>query len=128
MTVSSGIYFSVCLALMVISLLETVIITNVLHHSSMKYQEIPKWVKVIILKHIANMICYRWPKDVLPPHKRPEVKPESSNGSSGPWVIQPANQAHDRHVTSNGGERMFFFTTNKLDSSHIGCHLWRTLL
>uniref|UniRef100_A0A3B4XV04 5-hydroxytryptamine receptor 3A n=1 Tax=Seriola lalandi dorsalis TaxID=1841481 RepID=A0A3B4XV04_SERLL len=38
-----GIYFSVCLALMVISLLETVIITNVLHHSTMKYQEVPNW-------------------------------------------------------------------------------------
>ncbi|XP_045905825.1 5-hydroxytryptamine receptor 3C-like isoform X6 [Micropterus dolomieu] len=38
-----GIYFSVCLALMVISLLETVVITNVLHHSSMKYQEVPHW-------------------------------------------------------------------------------------
>uniref|UniRef100_A0A3P8WFN7 5-hydroxytryptamine receptor 3C-like n=1 Tax=Cynoglossus semilaevis TaxID=244447 RepID=A0A3P8WFN7_CYNSE len=51
-----GIYFSVCLALMVISLLETVIITNVLHHSSMKYQEVPHWVRVLILKHIANLI------------------------------------------------------------------------
>uniref|UniRef100_A0A8C7WPG4 5-hydroxytryptamine receptor 3A n=1 Tax=Oryzias sinensis TaxID=183150 RepID=A0A8C7WPG4_9TELE len=81
-----GIYFSVCLALMVISLLETVIITNVLHHSSMKYQEIPKWVKVIILKHIANMICYRWPKEApLPLREAPEDKPESTNGSSGPW-------------------------------------------
>uniref|UniRef100_A0AAQ4RC65 5-hydroxytryptamine receptor 3A n=1 Tax=Gasterosteus aculeatus aculeatus TaxID=481459 RepID=A0AAQ4RC65_GASAC len=38
-----GIYFSVCLALMVISLLETVIITNVLHHNSMKYKEVPTW-------------------------------------------------------------------------------------
>uniref|UniRef100_A0A8C7WP89 Neurotransmitter-gated ion-channel transmembrane domain-containing protein n=1 Tax=Oryzias sinensis TaxID=183150 RepID=A0A8C7WP89_9TELE len=96
-----GIYFSVCLALMVISLLETVIITNVLHHSSMKYQEIPKWVKVIILKHIANMICYRWPKEApLPLREAPEDKPESTNGSSGPWVIQHATQTHDRHSTS----------------------------
>uniref|UniRef100_A0A3B4CI49 5-hydroxytryptamine receptor 3A n=1 Tax=Pygocentrus nattereri TaxID=42514 RepID=A0A3B4CI49_PYGNA len=38
-----GIYFSVCLALMVISLLETVIITNVLHHNSMKYRDVPRW-------------------------------------------------------------------------------------
>uniref|UniRef100_A0A3Q3GIM0 5-hydroxytryptamine (serotonin) receptor 3A n=1 Tax=Labrus bergylta TaxID=56723 RepID=A0A3Q3GIM0_9LABR len=58
-----GIYFSVCLALMVISLLETVIITNVLHHNSMKYREVPNWVRVVVLKHIANLICYRWPED-----------------------------------------------------------------
>uniref|UniRef100_A0A3Q3JZF9 5-hydroxytryptamine (serotonin) receptor 3A n=1 Tax=Monopterus albus TaxID=43700 RepID=A0A3Q3JZF9_MONAL len=59
------IYFSVCLALMVISLLETVVITNVLHHSSMKYQEVPKWVRVVILKYIASLICYRWPEPEL---------------------------------------------------------------
>uniref|UniRef100_A0A3B3UTG1 5-hydroxytryptamine receptor 3C-like n=1 Tax=Poecilia latipinna TaxID=48699 RepID=A0A3B3UTG1_9TELE len=60
------IYFSVCLALMVISLLETVIITNVLHHSSMKYQEVPNWVRVVVFKYIATMICYRWPEGVSP--------------------------------------------------------------
>ncbi|KAG7488130.1 hypothetical protein MATL_G00031120 [Megalops atlanticus] len=58
-----GIYFSVCLALMVISLLETVIITNVLHHNSMKYREVPRWVRVLILKYIARLICYRKPED-----------------------------------------------------------------
>uniref|UniRef100_A0A3Q3A6U0 5-hydroxytryptamine (serotonin) receptor 3A n=1 Tax=Kryptolebias marmoratus TaxID=37003 RepID=A0A3Q3A6U0_KRYMA len=90
-----GIYFSVCLALMVISLLETVIITNVLHHSSMKYQEIPNWVRVVILKHIANLICYRWPEDVRPPEEAQEEKLESSNGTTGPWVIQPIRYVLD---------------------------------
>ncbi|KAM6921234.1 5-hydroxytryptamine receptor 3A-like [Xenentodon cancila] len=98
-----GIYFSVCLALMVISLLETIIITNVLHHSSMKYQEVPHWVRVIILKHIANLICYRWPKDVQSPSKAQEDKPEGSAGSSGPWVIQPGSQAYDRPPSTNRG-------------------------
>ncbi|KAK5623734.1 hypothetical protein CRENBAI_007580 [Crenichthys baileyi] len=97
-----GIYFSVCLALMVISLLETVIITNVLHHSSMKYQEVPNWVRIIVLKHIANLICYRWPENVRPTHKTQEDKPESSNSNTGPWAIQPVNQAADRHPTHNG--------------------------
>uniref|UniRef100_A0A4W6D928 5-hydroxytryptamine (serotonin) receptor 3A n=1 Tax=Lates calcarifer TaxID=8187 RepID=A0A4W6D928_LATCA len=85
-----GIYFSVCLALMVISLLETVIITNVLHHNSMKYQEVPNWVRVVVLKHIATLICYRWPEEVQPPAGPQRDKPESSNDSSGPWIIQPA--------------------------------------
>uniref|UniRef100_A0A4W6D8A1 Neurotransmitter-gated ion-channel transmembrane domain-containing protein n=1 Tax=Lates calcarifer TaxID=8187 RepID=A0A4W6D8A1_LATCA len=77
-----GIYFSVCLALMVISLLETVIITNVLHHNSMKYQEVPNWVRVVVLKHIATLICYRWPEEVQPPAGPQRDKPESSNDSS----------------------------------------------
>ncbi|KAF0042035.1 hypothetical protein F2P81_005567 [Scophthalmus maximus] len=97
-----SIYFSVCLALMVISLLETVIITNVLHHSSKKYQEVPHWVRVVVLKHIANLICYRWPEDVGPPCVQQEDKPEGPNGSSGPWVTQPANQAPAQHPADRG--------------------------
>uniref|UniRef100_H3C4I0 5-hydroxytryptamine (serotonin) receptor 3A n=1 Tax=Tetraodon nigroviridis TaxID=99883 RepID=H3C4I0_TETNG len=81
-----SIYFSVCLALMVISLLETVVITNVLHHSSMKYQQVPNWVKVVVLRHIARLICYKWPQDV-------QEKDTSDNGNdgSGPWVIQSSS-------------------------------------
>lgn len=100
LSLHAGIYFSVCLALMVISLLETVIITNVLHHNSMKYQEVPNWVRVVVLKHIANLICYRWPEDIQPPsvaHK--DQPPESSNSSS----VQPAGQTQDQHPANNGG-------------------------
>lgn len=99
-SVHLGIYFSVCLALMVISLLETVVITNVLHHSSMKYQTIPKWVRVVVLKHIANMICYQWPEGVQPLPKAHTQKPESSNGTSGPGASQQAVQP-----TSSGGNQ-----------------------
>ncbi len=101
-----GIYFSVCLALMVISLLETVIITNVLHHSSMKYQEVPNWVRVVVLKHIANLICYRWPEDILPPSVPQKDKPDiSSNGVSESCVIQPAIQMPAQQPPSNGGKQ-----------------------
>ncbi|KAM8745869.1 uncharacterized protein AB9X84_016935 [Acanthopagrus schlegelii] len=98
-----GIYFSVCLALMVISLLETVIITNVLHHNSMKYQEVPNWVRVVVLKHIANLICYRWPEDIQAPSVARTDKTESSNLGSGPWIIPPASQAPAQIPASNGG-------------------------
>lgn len=100
---STGIYFSVCLALMVISLLETVIITNVLHHNSMKYQEVPNWVRVVVLKHIANLICYRWPEDIQAPSVARTDKTESSNVGSGPWIIPPASQAPAQIPASNGG-------------------------
>uniref|UniRef100_A0A3Q1IL23 5-hydroxytryptamine (serotonin) receptor 3A n=1 Tax=Anabas testudineus TaxID=64144 RepID=A0A3Q1IL23_ANATE len=97
-----GIYFSVCLALMVISLLETVVITNVLHHSSMKYQEIPSWVRVVVLKHIANLICYRWPEGLQTPSKAQTEKPESSNGSSGSCISQQADQTPTQHPSNSG--------------------------
>ncbi|XP_056132907.1 5-hydroxytryptamine receptor 3A [Lampris incognitus] len=98
-----GIYFSVCLALMVISLLETVIITNVLHHNSMKHRMVPDWVRVVVLKYIANLICYRWPEEVPPPPVPQEPNAERSDGSSGPWIIQPVAQMPTQHPVSNRG-------------------------
>ncbi|XP_061832022.1 5-hydroxytryptamine receptor 3A-like [Nerophis lumbriciformis] len=76
-----GIYFSVCLALMVISLLETVVITNVLHNNSMKHQAVPQWVRLVVLKHIANLICYRWQED-SPPPSVVQDKPSEGQSSS----------------------------------------------
>uniref|UniRef100_A0A674AN67 5-hydroxytryptamine receptor 3A-like n=1 Tax=Salmo trutta TaxID=8032 RepID=A0A674AN67_SALTR len=88
-----GIYFSVCLALMVISLLETVIITNVLHSNSKKYREVPHWVRVFILKHIARMICYQWPEELVRPSasrgSTQDDKADRPNPTSPPWVLAP---------------------------------------
>uniref|UniRef100_A0A673LPJ7 5-hydroxytryptamine receptor 3A-like n=1 Tax=Sinocyclocheilus rhinocerous TaxID=307959 RepID=A0A673LPJ7_9TELE len=77
-----GIYFSVCLALMTISLLETVLITCVLHHNSMKYREVPHWVQVLVMRFIARLICYSFPEDPL---AKLEGKQETN-----PWVVQPS--------------------------------------
>ncbi|XP_068599610.1 5-hydroxytryptamine receptor 3A [Brachionichthys hirsutus] len=95
-----GIYFSVCLALMVISLLETVIITNVVHHSSMRYQKVPNWVRVVVLKHIANLICYRWPKDLQPPSRPEKDTPGSPDSRSGPRSIQLDCQTNVQHPST----------------------------
>uniref|UniRef100_A0A665X4H3 5-hydroxytryptamine (serotonin) receptor 3A n=1 Tax=Echeneis naucrates TaxID=173247 RepID=A0A665X4H3_ECHNA len=112
-----GIYFSVCLALMVISLLETVIITNVLHHSSMKYQEIPGWVRVVILKHIANLICYSWPEDVRPPSALQKGRP---GGSSSPQAVQPGDETQSQHPASRGTEHSCFKSELQEQWCHVG--------
>ncbi|XP_039626088.1 5-hydroxytryptamine receptor 3A-like [Polypterus senegalus] len=78
-----GIYFSVCLAFMVMSLLETVIITNILHHNAMKYEPVPDWVRVVFLNHIARLICYKHsPK----PSETPSTTGDFSNNELKPYT------------------------------------------
>uniref|UniRef100_A0A671RDV9 5-hydroxytryptamine (serotonin) receptor 3A n=1 Tax=Sinocyclocheilus anshuiensis TaxID=1608454 RepID=A0A671RDV9_9TELE len=93
-----GIYFSVCLALMTISLLETVLITCVLHHNSMKYREVPHWVQVLVMHFIARLICYNFPEDPL---AKIEGKQETN-----PWVIQPSESTSSQHTSTNGETRI----------------------
>ena len=94
---------------MVISLLETVIITNVLHHNSMKYREVPHWVRVLVLQHIANLICYRWPEGIRPSPWPSSDKPDKSESDAGVCVVQtitttpaPAQQQAGREAERAG--------------------------
>ena len=49
------VFFSICLALMVASLLETVIITNLL--CSGKKTPVPRWVRVVVLNIMGRLVC-----------------------------------------------------------------------
>ncbi|XP_069476345.1 5-hydroxytryptamine receptor 3C-like [Ambystoma mexicanum] len=56
-----GIYFSVCLALLVLSLMETVIITHVLHRGAVHGTRIPPWLRRMLVEVIARLVCYKAP-------------------------------------------------------------------
>ncbi|XP_068564098.1 5-hydroxytryptamine receptor 3C-like [Cebidichthys violaceus] len=57
-----NVFFSISLALMVASLLETVLITNI-QFSSSQYSAVPHWISVIVLRYLAVVVC-------LPPKKK----------------------------------------------------------
>ncbi|XP_049444582.1 5-hydroxytryptamine receptor 3A-like [Epinephelus fuscoguttatus] len=57
-----NVLFSVSLALMVASLLETVFITNI-QFSASKYREVPHWLSVLVLRYLAVIVF-------LPPKKK----------------------------------------------------------
>ena len=56
LTFSPDVFFSICLALMVASLLETIIVTNILHNSK-DYRAVPRWVRVLVLEFMARLVC-----------------------------------------------------------------------
>ncbi|KAK5869790.1 hypothetical protein PBY51_024481 [Eleginops maclovinus] len=57
-----NVFFCLSLALMVASLLETVLITN-MQFSSSQYSAVPHWLSVIVLRYLAVVVC-------LPPKKK----------------------------------------------------------
>ncbi|MGH0151649.1 UNVERIFIED_CONTAM: hypothetical protein FKN15_028865, partial [Acipenser sinensis] len=65
-----GIYFSVCLALMVISLLETIFISNILHQTRSNSHKVPTFLKRITFSFIAKLICFSPPES----HHEPAFK------------------------------------------------------
>ncbi|KAF6734349.1 5-hydroxytryptamine receptor 3A [Oryzias melastigma] len=57
-----NVFFSISLALMVASLLETVFITNI-QFSSSQYSAVPHWLSVLVLRYLAVVAC-------IPPKKK----------------------------------------------------------
>ncbi|KAM4575504.1 5-hydroxytryptamine receptor 3A-like [Fundulus diaphanus] len=51
-----NVFFSLCLALMVGSLLETIIITNLLSNSS-DFSPVPRWIRVLVLNFLSCLVC-----------------------------------------------------------------------
>ncbi|XP_074490639.1 5-hydroxytryptamine receptor 3A-like [Sebastes fasciatus] len=51
-----NVFFSISLALMVASLLETVFITNI-QYSSSQYGAVPHWLSVLVLRYLAVVVC-----------------------------------------------------------------------
>uniref|UniRef100_A0A8D0AX67 Neurotransmitter-gated ion-channel transmembrane domain-containing protein n=1 Tax=Sander lucioperca TaxID=283035 RepID=A0A8D0AX67_SANLU len=60
-----NVFFSVCLALMVTSLLETILITNLLCGSA-DFSPVPRWIQVLVLQILGRLICL-----VCSSHPRP---------------------------------------------------------
>lgn len=52
----TDVFFSISLALMVASLLETVFITNI-QFSSGEYSVVPHWLSVLLLQYVAVLVC-----------------------------------------------------------------------
>ncbi|XP_063058149.1 5-hydroxytryptamine receptor 3A-like [Engraulis encrasicolus] len=73
-----NVFFSICLALMVASLLETIIITNILHNSH-DYPDVPRWLRFLVIDLLARLVCLsrKTPDDkdtpVVAPTQRPNV-------------------------------------------------------
>ncbi|XP_059399231.1 5-hydroxytryptamine receptor 3A-like [Carassius carassius] len=53
-----NVFFSLCLALMVASLLETILITNVVC-GSRDFSPLPKWLRILVLKYLARLVCMK---------------------------------------------------------------------
>ncbi|XP_061096064.1 5-hydroxytryptamine receptor 3A-like [Conger conger] len=79
-----NVFFSICLALMVGSLLETVLITNILCNSS-QYPAVPRWIRVIFLEYLARLVClYRKPSDCVTVILNTAVQVENMETKSSP--------------------------------------------
>lgn len=56
--ISTGIYFVVCMALLVISLTETILIVRLVHKQDLQ-PHVPEWVKRLLLERATVLLCIR---------------------------------------------------------------------
>ena len=52
----TGVYFVVCMALLVISLAETILIVRLVHKQDLQ-QPVPAWLRLLVLEKFALLLC-----------------------------------------------------------------------
>ncbi|XP_059923498.1 uncharacterized protein LOC132469523 [Gadus macrocephalus] len=81
-----NVFFSLCLALMVASLLETILITN-LHSSSRRLAPVPRWVRVVFLQTLG--CCVGLPSK---PPKEHSTDPNDAVEEGGVYMNPPGGK------------------------------------
>ncbi|MEQ2174051.1 hypothetical protein GOODEAATRI_003845, partial [Goodea atripinnis] len=96
-----NVFFSISLALMVASLLETVFITNI-QFSSSQYSAVPHWLRVLVLRYLAVVVC-------MPPKKKSnrvtvylnptnkDISPDSTRNKSSINITENQGISTDLH-------------------------------
>ncbi|XP_046899121.1 5-hydroxytryptamine receptor 3A [Hypomesus transpacificus] len=94
-----GVYFVVCMALLVISLTETVVIVRLVHKQDLQ-RRVPPWLRRLLLERAASLFCVRSKHTLCPvlAHEpQVDIYKESSTGA--------ARCSHHPHPQGGRGER-----------------------
>uniref|UniRef100_A0A3B3UTU9 5-hydroxytryptamine receptor 3A-like n=1 Tax=Poecilia latipinna TaxID=48699 RepID=A0A3B3UTU9_9TELE len=75
-----NVFFSLCLALMVASLLETILITNLLSNSP-DFSPVPRWIRIFVLNFLGCLVCM--PRKTEKPKNSAVAEMKSDEGPPG---------------------------------------------
>uniref|UniRef100_A0A3P8XK49 Neurotransmitter-gated ion-channel transmembrane domain-containing protein n=1 Tax=Esox lucius TaxID=8010 RepID=A0A3P8XK49_ESOLU len=119
-----SVFFSLSLALMVISLLETVFITNI-QCSSSNYPAVPRWLRLIVLDYLARLVHLYQPLGHQ--HgKSLEVKLQPDR-SLRPILVELRQLCTDLEAIRTQIDKHFLGNENTSEWVHIGKVLDRLL-
>lgn len=84
----TGVYFVVCMALLVISLAETILIVRLVHKQDLQ-QPVPAWLRHLVLDRVALLLCLG---EQAMSHRRPATSQATkTNECSGERERVPAS-------------------------------------
>ncbi|XP_004689305.1 PREDICTED: 5-hydroxytryptamine receptor 3A isoform X2 [Condylura cristata] len=89
-----GVYFVVCMALLVLSLAETILIVRLVHKQDLQ-QPVPAWLRRLVLERIALLLCL----GEQPPARRSPATPQAAKTDDCPGT--------GNHCSHLGGTRDF---------------------
>ncbi|XP_043985178.1 5-hydroxytryptamine receptor 3A-like [Gambusia affinis] len=88
-----NVFFSLCLALMVASLLETILITNLLSNSS-DFSPVPRWIRILVLNFLGCLVCMpqKTEKPTNPEQRKMSEVAERKSDEGLPGTEGPAEE------------------------------------
>lgn len=79
----TGVYFVVCMALLVVSLAETILIVRLVHKQNLQ-QPVPAWLRHLVLERVALLLCLgEQSTSRRPPATSQAAKTDDRSGETG---------------------------------------------
>lgn len=101
----TGVYFVVCMALLVISLAETIFIVRLVHKQDLQ-QPVPAWLRHLVLERVALLLCLgEQSTSRRPPATSQATKTDDCSGERGSGRV-PHGGARLAWVWGRGEESM----------------------
>ncbi|XP_029429480.1 5-hydroxytryptamine receptor 3A-like [Rhinatrema bivittatum] len=76
-----GVYFAVCLALLVLSLTESIVIVQLVHKQNLQ-PHVPRWMKRLVLEKLAVLLCIRAKKGIQTQSSELSLQKENSTSTA----------------------------------------------
>lgn len=89
-----GVYFVVCMALLVVSLAETILIVRLVHKQDLQ-RPVPAWLRRLVLDRVSRLLCLG--EQPLPPAASPRLCADGNHCShlGGPGELEKPPRAQD---------------------------------
>ncbi|XP_071432413.1 5-hydroxytryptamine receptor 3A-like isoform X1 [Pithys albifrons albifrons] len=99
-----GIYFVVCMALLVISLTETILIVRLVHKQDLQ-PHVPEWVKHLLLERATILLCIRDKKKLSPSRTQSSDISRQAESNDSTAKLTPYGCEDPRESGAVGGTR-----------------------
>ncbi|XP_068098286.1 5-hydroxytryptamine receptor 3A-like [Hyperolius riggenbachi] len=111
-----GVYFIICLIMMVISIMESILMVRIIHSQNL-YPTVPKWLKKLVFGKMSLLVCLKsWVQFVAPREDSSEMDDQTQSSTEKLEIYEKDNISYDKPLSMNRDQELLLSIRNEVVS------------